>query len=152
MRVTQPKEFPHGLYAQVVKYMPITTVDFLITNNTGQFLLGYRKNKPAQNQWWIPGGRVWKGETQAQAIKRKLKEETGLTAKNATFVGVFDPMFKDSAFKVPTHCISLMYAIEPATLKTLRRDSQHGELRWFKKIDPKWHPYLKKQLRAAGCK
>lgn len=151
MRVNKLKELPRGLYAQVVKYMPITTVDFLIINR-GRFLLGYRKNKPGQNQWWIPGGRVWKGETQAQAIKRKLKEETGLTAKKAAFVGVFDQVFKDSAFKVPTHCISLMYAIEPTTLKTLQRDSQHRELRWFKKINSEWHPYLKKQLRAAGCK
>ena len=151
MKVIKPKVFPGALYKQVLKHMPVATVDFVIVHG-GAFLLGIRKNKPAKGQWWVPGGRIWKGETQSVAIKRKLEEETGMSAASVKFVGVFDAMFPDSMFGTPTHSITLLYRVTPTSISSFRPDFQHGELKWFKKIDPKWHPYLKAQLRAAGFK
>lgn len=143
--------FPDEFYKKLLQFTPVPTVDFVVVHD-GQFLMGLRKNKPARGQWWIPGGRIWKGETQAMAIKRKLKEETGLVPASVKLVGVFDAMFPDSMFGVSNHSITTVYRIKPKTIKVLKKDSQHGEFQWFKKIDPKWHPYVKEQLRAAGFK
>jgi len=39
------------------------------------------------NKWDLPGGMIKKGETAKEAIKREIKEETGLTLTGATEVG-----------------------------------------------------------------
>jgi len=44
-----------------------------------QILLIRRGRGPAQGEWSIPGGRVEKGETLAEAVVRELEEETGIT-------------------------------------------------------------------------
>lgn len=41
-------------------------------------LLVKRRNPPAQGLWAIPGGKVRWGETLEQALKREIREETGL--------------------------------------------------------------------------
>lgn len=143
--------FPDAFYKKLLEYTPVPTVDFVVVHN-GLFLLGKRKNKPAQGEWWVPGGRIWKGETQMTALKRKLKEETGMSPATVKFVGVFDAMFPDSMFGTSTHSITLLYLVKPKSIKSLGLDYQHGEFKWFKKIDPKWHPYIKEQLRSAGFK
>jgi colanic acid biosynthesis protein WcaH len=138
-------------YKKILELTPVATVDFVIVHE-GAFLLGKRKNKPAEGQWWVPGGRIMKGEKQLVALKRKLKEETGMSPASVKFVGVFDAIFPDSAFGPSTHSITNLYLVKPKSIKPLGLDSQHNEFGWFKKIDSKWHPYLKEQLRAAGFK
>jgi colanic acid biosynthesis protein WcaH len=138
-------------YKRIVASMPIATVDAVLVWR-GSFLLGKRKNKPAQGEWWIPGGRIMKGESQQQALERKLREETGLSIASSKFIGAFDALFPESAWGVPAHCITLLYVVRPRGIRGLQLDSQHGEFQWFKKIDRGWHPYLKAQLAAAGFK
>ena len=146
-----PKPLSAAAYRSIVATMPIATVDAVVVWR-GSFLLGRRNKKPAQGRWWVPGGRILKGETQQKALARKLREETGLSIKSSSFIGAFDALFPDSHWGVAAHCIKLLYLVQPRSITKLQTDAQHGEFRWFKKIDPSWHPYLKQQLLAAGFK
>ncbi|XYB84552.1 NUDIX domain-containing protein [Vibrio parahaemolyticus] len=50
----------------------------VIENAQGQTLLGLRNNRPAQGFWFVPGGRVLKGESLKDAFLRLCQDEVGL--------------------------------------------------------------------------
>ena len=52
-------------FATVVRSTPLVSLDFIVENSRGEFLLGKRTNRPAQGYWFVPGGRVQKDETGA---------------------------------------------------------------------------------------
>jgi ADP-ribose pyrophosphatase YjhB (NUDIX family) len=54
----------------------------------GRLLLVQRANEPGRGRWSLPGGRVEPGETDAQAVVRELREETGLIVSAGALVGV----------------------------------------------------------------
>jgi len=75
------------LYQKILEVMPIPTVDAIIVHN-GKFLLLKRNNPPVKGEWWLPGGRIRKGEQLEGAVKREVREETGLECNVIRQVGV----------------------------------------------------------------
>ena len=55
-----------------------TTATALIFDEKGRVLLIKRTKEPWKGLWGFPGGHVNEGETPKQAVKREVKEETGL--------------------------------------------------------------------------
>ncbi|HAH56817.1 MAG TPA: GDP-mannose mannosyl hydrolase, partial [Bacteroidales bacterium] len=78
-------------------------------NKKGEYLLGLRKNQPAQGYWFVPGGRVQKNETLDIAFQRLVQEELGvkLERSQAQFNGLFEHFYKESIFGeyVSTHYV-----------------------------------------------
>ena len=50
-------------------------------------LLIRRGNPPGEGLWSVPGGRVQRGESLAEAVRRELQEETGLDGEVGEAVG-----------------------------------------------------------------
>jgi len=56
----------------------------------GHVLLVRRGQEPLKGRWSLPGGLVEKGEGLANALRRELKEETGLRVQPLEVMGVFE--------------------------------------------------------------
>lgn len=69
---------------------PQVAVGAVVTDAAGRVLLIKRGHAPATGRWTIPGGRVERGETLAQALHRELLAETGITARLGALVEVFE--------------------------------------------------------------
>ncbi len=56
----------------------------------GRVLLVQRAHEPLKGRWTIPGGMVEVGEELREAVRRELKEETGLDVEPGKLIEVFD--------------------------------------------------------------
>ena len=70
-------------FETVVASTPLISIDLLVQNEHGEYLLGLRNNRPAQGYWFVPGGRVLKNETLDGAFKRLTFEELGIELKRS---------------------------------------------------------------------
>lgn len=146
------KLIDRATYKEIYKYVPIACVDILLICKN-KFLLGKRVQKPAQNQWFLPGGRILKNETLAHAAKRKLKEELGIDTKisDFKFLTAQQTIFKDSALGGPIHTINLVFILPLKSQPDISFNKQfHSEVKWFSKTDKNWHPYVKTITRTIG--
>jgi len=55
----------------------------------GEVLLIQRNVEPGIGAWALPGGHVERGESVEQAVEREVQEETGLTTKISSLIGLY---------------------------------------------------------------
>ena len=65
----------------------VRCVGGLVYDGRGRLLLVRRANEPGRGRWSVPGGRVEPGETDATALVREMREETGLTVEPGRLAG-----------------------------------------------------------------
>jgi len=65
----------------------IPCVGAVIKDDTGRLLLVKRGHEPGKGLWSIPGGRVEAGESDAAALVREVREETGLAVTPGRLIG-----------------------------------------------------------------
>jgi ADP-ribose pyrophosphatase YjhB (NUDIX family) len=65
----------------------IRCVGAVVHDAAGRLLMVRRANEPGRGQWSLPGGRVEPGESDASAVARELREETGLEVRVGSLVG-----------------------------------------------------------------
>jgi nucleoside triphosphatase len=73
---------------------PEPIVGAVIINEDGQVLLVQSNNW--KNMYCIPGGHIELGETLESALKREIKEETGLEVYDISFLGLQESIYNDS--------------------------------------------------------
>lgn len=68
----------------------IRCVGAIVRDEDGRLLLVRRGRPPAVGTWSLPGGRVEPGETDEEAVRRELREETGLDVVVGRRVGTVE--------------------------------------------------------------
>lgn len=85
---------------------PVATVGALIEDGEGRFLM-IRTHKWG-DRWGIPGGKIERGETAEDALRREVREETALEIEEPRFVMVQDCIDSEE-FQRPEHFLLLNY-------------------------------------------
>lgn len=136
-----------SLYSQAVKQLPIVCVDiFIYDESSKSYLLILRKMPPAQDIYWYPGGRLYKGESFFDCARRKCLEETGVSVKPDTLLGVYSTIFPDSAWGCQTHTINIAVVAlfnQKDTANIINLNLLHSDYKWVPIDMPPDNEYLK---------
>jgi colanic acid biosynthesis protein WcaH len=122
-------------FTQVVRLTPLVSIDLVVRNAAGEMLVGWRRNRPARDTWFVPGGRIGKDERIAAAFTRLAQDElnAALRIEDARFLGVFEHLYGDNFAGEPgfgTHYVVLAYAVQAAADLALP-EAQHSRYRWI---------------------
>lgn len=145
-------------FRTVVDSTPLVSIDLVLRSKIGEVLLGYRNNRPAQEFWFVPGGRIMKNETLDQAFSRIALDELGLSLNrtDAIMLGVYEHIYEDSIFGsgIGTHYVVLAYEVSVTLDKSQLPISQHSEYQWWSEGDlisaPEVHVNTKSYF-STGC-
>lgn len=146
------KPIPEKVYRTIHRFLPVVCVDLVVTDKrrTG-FLLVKRANDPEKGRWWFPGGRLLKNEKLLHAVKRKLREETGLRGTAKKILGVHEYFSERGYFPgTNVHTIPIVFLVEVSRSGSVTVNEQSSSAGWFTKIGHRWDPYVKEYLRWVG--
>lgn len=122
-------------FVTVVRSAPLVSIDLIVENTQGEFLLGKRLNRPAQGYWFVPGGRVQKDEPLSAAFERLTEGELGLRLplSSGNFYGVWQHFYEDnfSNEEFSTHYVVLGFRLRVQEKDLCLPDVQHEEYRWL---------------------
>lgn len=103
-----------------------------VVNADGKFLLIRRANEPGRGLWSIPGGLVEVGERIRDAVRREVKEETGIEVEVGRLIDVLENIVLDEDGRVKFHYILIDFEAEPLSEDLeLHPSSEALEARWF---------------------
>ena len=125
----------HATFRAVVSSTPLVSLDLVILNSDKKALLGKRINPPAEGFWFVPGGRIQKGESIADAFSRLTLAEIGVEVAlaDAQHIGLFEHFYPDSIFgeNISTHYVVNAFQIELSSLGADLPCDQHSQFDWF---------------------
>lgn len=121
----------YGVYGLKRKYpsQPIVAVAALIVNDKNEILIIKRGSEPGKGLWSIPGGVVELGEHLHQALRREVKEETGLEILPLELLDVFEVLDHDSSGSLRYHYIIIDYLAKSCGGE-LKASTDASEVRW----------------------
>jgi phosphoglycolate phosphatase-like HAD superfamily hydrolase/ADP-ribose pyrophosphatase YjhB (NUDIX family) len=106
---------------------PLATVGALIFNEADEVLM-IRTHKWS-NLWGIPGGKIKWGEPSVDALRREIKEETGLDVNDIEFVLVQDCIHSQEFYR-DAHFVLLNYTCRCAGQPAVKLNDEAREFRW----------------------
>jgi len=126
-------------FQTVIESTPLISIDLIVKNSQGEYLLGYRNNKPAQGYWFVPGGRILKNEPKGDAFSRIIHNELGIALDiySAKFLNLFEHFYDDCVYdsNISTHYVVMGYEINLDINLSDLPQVQHSEYKWFSKYD-----------------
>jgi 8-oxo-dGTP diphosphatase len=90
---------------------PVVGVGGVVVRD-GHALIVKRAHEPRKGEWSLPGGTVELGETLVDALRRELKEETGLDVEIGEVVEVFDRVHRIDT-RIQYHFVVIDYLCRP---------------------------------------
>jgi phosphoglycolate phosphatase-like HAD superfamily hydrolase/ADP-ribose pyrophosphatase YjhB (NUDIX family) len=111
------------------KHPPIITVGGLIFNEADDALM-IRTHKWS-DLWGIPGGKIKWGEPSEAALRREIKEETGLDVTEIEFVLVQDCIHSKEFYR-DAHFVLLNYTCHCAGKPEVTLNEEGQDFRWVK--------------------
>jgi|UniRef100_A0A7C5AL97 8-oxo-dGTP diphosphatase len=103
-----------------------------------EVLLVRRGQEPQRGSWSLPGGLVELGEGLEAAVKREIREETGLSVEVLGLSAVLDRIYRDPDGRVAYHYVLLDFAcdylsgeLKPASDITAARFVNYADLTGF---------------------
>jgi 8-oxo-dGTP diphosphatase len=87
----------------------VACVGAVVLDGSGRLLVVRRGHAPHEGLWSLPGGRVEAGETAEEAVRREVREETGLLVT----VGAVAGRVRIPAGRVEYDVIDLVCTLEP---------------------------------------
>jgi len=141
---------PEKIYQQILENVPIACVDIAIVAR-GEVLLVQREDPPAIGQWWVPGGRVLKGEMMRETALRKARDEVGIECHIGPIVHTAETIFPDGPHGIAVHSVNSCFFVYPSHKDfEVKLDDHHAGHRWVHKVDKELHPYVQRCLQGAG--
>lgn len=131
MKYLKPEELIEAL-----RLTPLVSIDLIVQDPEGKVLAGLRTNRPAQNYWFVPGGRICKDERLSDAFRRITRSELGTEfgMQQARFMGVYEHLYPDNFAGeegVSTHYVVLGYHLQLEQPLPSLPAEQHEDFRWF---------------------
>jgi 8-oxo-dGTP diphosphatase len=100
-------------------------VGAVVKDDRGRLLLIKRGHAPGAGLWSLPGGRIEPGETDAEALVREMREETGLVIDPGRLIGTVQRPARDGfVFDIRDYAATV-------TGGTLRPGDDAADARWM---------------------
>ncbi|SDS95347.1 colanic acid biosynthesis protein WcaH [Halopseudomonas xinjiangensis] len=140
-------------FRSVVAHAPLVSLDLVVRNAEGEILLGRRVNRPAQGDWFVPGGRIMKNERLDDAFARITEAELGqsFARSQARLLDLYEHFYEDSVFgpTPDTHYVVAGYLLDlPAGCSLSLPKSQHDGFRWWTVADMRSSTAVHENSRA----
>jgi colanic acid biosynthesis protein WcaH len=168
-------------YDHILKSAPVASIDLIIKNKAGEYLLNLRGTRPAKDKWFFFGGSIKKPEELKDAfnriIDREFKGVLKLNYNNAVFIKQTVHKYKENrhenvgSYKDGIHYVVLCYEIitelsddeiiyikkEYAKEVDQKKSEAHvKDIKWFREDEmqeSEVHEYVKRyfNLKPIDC-
>lgn len=139
---------PDDEWETIVENVPVVSVDLVVECPEG-IVLGKRSNEPAKGEWFVPGGRVQKGEELCEAVYRVAEAELGCKVVIQESLGVFEHFYDTSEVGCEKHYVAHGFHVWCENVE-YESDEQHNKTAVFERPLTDLHKYVEKYLDSAS--